>query len=372
MDNVDTLKYTAILSEHVQQLKFLGLINTQDDASSELAGYEISKLLNEQRKLESSYADLIQRRSTLVGIANKKNLLLIQKDISEVAKNLKESTKKLVRLFKENPDLESDALKVRKERVELMEDLEKLQKSLLTDSYQEFQGKVMSELENQDLLRKYTNKEKKLVTDIKKIQAERNLEQKEYQNEINERQKTIQSHKEKLIYKTNRAEIKKKYDKKEAKANEGTSQRIYDYSLKELEGEIDRLRNKISTENLVHEHLKDYLRRKNKEITDKADEWSRKNEDNRNKMDDEKEKLTKQRDQDMEKLEKLRKRFADEQFENLMKEQEEIKKSDDAKKKEEHLKRMDNAIKYIQNAFNEWIEAGGGKKRPKKKAVKKK
>lgn len=37
--------------------------------------------------------------------------------IVDVAQNLKESTKKLCRLFKENPDLESDALKVKKDRI---------------------------------------------------------------------------------------------------------------------------------------------------------------------------------------------------------------------------------------------------------------
>jgi hypothetical protein len=53
---------------------FLGNINIQDEASSELAGFEISKLLSSQRQLESQYAELIQTRSTLTGIANKNKL----------------------------------------------------------------------------------------------------------------------------------------------------------------------------------------------------------------------------------------------------------------------------------------------------------
>jgi len=44
----------------------------------------------------------------LVGITHKPELLVTQDKIRTVAKNLKESTKKLCRLFKENPDLAKD------------------------------------------------------------------------------------------------------------------------------------------------------------------------------------------------------------------------------------------------------------------------
>ena len=56
MDPVDQLKFMLTLSEHLKKLMLLGLLNTKDDSSSELAGFEISKLLTEQRKLENNYA----------------------------------------------------------------------------------------------------------------------------------------------------------------------------------------------------------------------------------------------------------------------------------------------------------------------------
>ena len=46
--------------------------------------------------------------------------------IHEVAQSLKDSTKKLCRLFKENPDIKKDAIKVQDEHRQLVEILENL------------------------------------------------------------------------------------------------------------------------------------------------------------------------------------------------------------------------------------------------------
>ncbi len=162
MDPVDQIKFTNTLNEHLKKLIFLGLL-AKDDSSSELAGFEISKLLTEQRKLEKSYADLVQIRGTLTGLSNKSRLLEIQKEISEVSKKLKESTKKLCRLFKENPDLDSDAAKVSKERRDLINDLEELISCIQNHSYAKFQNKIFEELGNQDMLRKLTHEEQRLT-----------------------------------------------------------------------------------------------------------------------------------------------------------------------------------------------------------------
>jgi len=44
----------------------------QDDISSELAGFEISKLLKDQENNELKYAELVKRRTSLTGIMHKK------------------------------------------------------------------------------------------------------------------------------------------------------------------------------------------------------------------------------------------------------------------------------------------------------------
>ena len=70
-----------------------------------MAGFEISKLLKEQETNEQKYSELVKRRTTLIGIVNKKELEEVELEIASITAILKESTKKLCKIFKENPDL---------------------------------------------------------------------------------------------------------------------------------------------------------------------------------------------------------------------------------------------------------------------------
>ena len=98
-------KILALLGEGQKKLSLLDKMNIMDDNSSELAGFEINKLLREQAKLEKTYKGLVSSRGNLKGLSNKKKLNQIQREIEDVARSLKENTKKLCRLFKENKNI---------------------------------------------------------------------------------------------------------------------------------------------------------------------------------------------------------------------------------------------------------------------------
>ena len=370
MDPVDQLKFMLTLNEHLKKLMLLGLLNVKDDSSSELAGFEISKLLTEQRKLENNYAELVKVRATLTGISNKRKMLEIQKEIMDVSKKLKESTKKLCRLFKENPDLESDAMKVGKERKDLINDLEELISCIQNHSYVKFENKIFSELGDQDMLRKLTSDEQKLTQEIKSLQTQRAQEQKEYQNEITEKQASIQTLKEKLVYKTERADITKKYGDKEYKAKEGTESRIYEYKQKELKDAIENINNKTTTENLVHGQLKEFILKKTETIKKKADERNKLYDSKKMEMEERKEKLLELKGKNLERLEKLRNDFEIEKKLQREKEAEEKRKIEEDKENQLKMLKLENAIKLIQMEYQAWIDVGGNKKKNKKKKKK--
>jgi hypothetical protein len=48
MNLVDNFKLRAIIKESITSFRFLDSVKVQDDISSELAGFEISKLLKNQ------------------------------------------------------------------------------------------------------------------------------------------------------------------------------------------------------------------------------------------------------------------------------------------------------------------------------------
>lgn len=70
-----------------------------------------------------------------------------QNQIQKNAKNLKESTKKLCRLFKENPNLEGDAIKVKNDRADLVIQLEKLIESIYKQDTYKTQASIIQELQ---------------------------------------------------------------------------------------------------------------------------------------------------------------------------------------------------------------------------------
>lgn len=122
---IDCFKVGFLVQEAIDKIAFLSMISKKEDNSSELAGFEINKLLNEQARLEKLYADLIKQRSRLKGIALREDHKKVEEEIYNISKKLKESTKKLCRLFKENTNLDDDARKVKRERVDLLNMLEK-------------------------------------------------------------------------------------------------------------------------------------------------------------------------------------------------------------------------------------------------------
>jgi len=78
---IDCFKVGFLVQEAIEKIAFLSMISKKEDNSSELAGFEINKLLNEQARLEKLYADLIKRRSKLKGIALREDHKKVEEEI---------------------------------------------------------------------------------------------------------------------------------------------------------------------------------------------------------------------------------------------------------------------------------------------------
>ena len=76
-------------------------------------------------------------------------------------------------MFKENPDLEADSLKVTRERRMLIIKLEELMEFIKVNSTNKFMTFITHELESQDQMRRLLEKDKNLNIEIKKLQQEK-------------------------------------------------------------------------------------------------------------------------------------------------------------------------------------------------------
>ncbi len=203
------------------------------------------------------------------------------------------------------------------------------------------------------------------------MQAQRAQEQKEYQTEITEKQTTIQALKERLVWKTDRSNIITKYREKEAKANEGTQGRLFDYKHKDIRDEIEKLQTKINTEKLVHNQLKEFTLKTIDSLQKQGDEMSKRHDAKKQEFDEERDKLIEIKTKNLEKLEKLRNEFENEKALIREKEEEEKNKLIEEEENKKKMTLLGNAINLIQYEYEEWIKSGG-KKPPKRNKLKKK
>lgn len=367
---MDYNKMFWLVEEAITKLQFLGVIKKEDDASSELAGYEINKLLTKQSELEQQYAQLLQIRTTLKGISNKRKLGEVEGQIKSVSEELKDSTKKLGRLFRENPDLASDAREIDKDRTDLIMKLDSLSALAQANSMVQIQQELISEMEEQDNLRKMIKWEKELTAQIKALHNDWKNENAEYQAEINEKQNSIQRQKEKLVKAETKAAIDAKYRKKELAAEAQKDTRIYQQTLNNLEQDKSNFEEKMKTEELVFKKIKEFTVQKEQEIIGEGNAWKIKLE----KETEKKEKFiadeTNKRDHLLKEIEKVEKKLAQAREFQEMKEKKEIEKEEEKKKKRAADDALEDAIKKIQEQYNAWKEAGGVIKKKKKKKKK--
>jgi hypothetical protein len=374
--SLDGYKLSWLLQEAIEKFRFVACINKEDETSSELAGYEINKLLNEEINLEERYAELLKVRGTLKGISNKRKLEEIQKEVEEVAHALKESTKKLGRLFRENPDLKKEAEKVANERIHLVTKTMSVFSSLqlATPTFTPCQAELIAELDDQDSLRQRILKEKGLLSDIKQLHALLKNEEQAYQNEVQEKQANVQTRKESLEKGRTDAEIEVTNLKAEVDADKGTKKRLFDLRITNLDQQIEKIKERKAVETQVFHKIAVFLKEKENQKKEEIQEWSTKLEETRAKKEDEISRLNDLKTKAQDDLKKLKEEYESRNGMRLEKEEKQLERDADKKLRREEEEKLDEAVKKIQENYRAWKEAGGVVKKPKKgkkKAAKK-
>ena len=117
---------------------------------------------------------LIEKRKRLKGFSNKDKLLDTQNEIQDRARKIKESTKKICRLFKDNKNVQNT--EKTKQDMDFIKSLFDTMNEDLTDahSFKAFNDEVFSNLEAQDALRNKQQYEKELNKQIKEVKQKYN------------------------------------------------------------------------------------------------------------------------------------------------------------------------------------------------------
>lgn len=364
---IDSFKLEFLLEDAVTKIAFLGKINESEDNSSELAGFEINKLLKEQTKLEQDYASLIKQRSQLKGISNREEHKRVEEKITNVSRSLKENTKKLCRLFKENTNLDNDSKKVGKEREELITVLGSLLQNIDRNTVDQFIEGINKELEEENKLGDNLRIEKDLATKIKDLKQKIAEETKEFEDIRKEKKNMIHQLREEVTKAQTESAAKLSYEKKVSETKVATAIRINNQKFKTKQKEQEQINQLFLREKEVFSKLESFFKDETKHFEDKIAKM----------------KGHKEKQKDIIKRERLRLEVETKKaqiiIENLSKELEKDKaaqRSEEERilkllkdKEEEDLrnKMVDDKMKVIQQQFEEWMRLVGPKSKPKPK-----
>ena len=283
----EAFRVQVLLRDEIKKLSFLASVSQilkgkQSNVSevSELMGDEISRIIAEQRKLEHKYAELVAQRATLTGIHNKAKHTAVAEEIQEVAIGLRENTKNLTRVLKDNPNIQGNLSKIQNDRNQFINYIDGFINDLHNLNTESFNNIILTEVERQNSLSKKRQKEKETALHAKQLQADCVLEKEEYQKEEKEALAQIQNLKESLLEAKTDQSIRLSYEEADFGAAEEKEQRENKTAEKQLEDKIKDLHRRKRLELKVHQKINDFIDLKKQKILTENTEWmNRENED---------------------------------------------------------------------------------------------
>lgn len=382
LSQVNSYRIVAILEDTLEKLGFLSSITpdvlAHREELSEFVGDEISRVIEEQRRLESRYEELIAMRGSLKGLANKSKYKQNQNDIQEVSRALRESTKNLCRNLKDNPNVTGNLLKIQDERNNL--------ENLIHKTVNEIrENKTFSILENyvreteqeQERLNQVIEKEKETATAVQELEEELAEEKKEHEKEDSERKALIAQLKEELQTIRSTLAFKIEYSRKEALAKIKSTSRTYEYSENELSKKIESLKRKKMMEEEVHQSTMEFYTQRQETMLEQAAEWSDRYIADMDELETQLNELTEIREKDRERLNQLQERWDRQVAEEEAKIEEERRQKELEELRIKEEEDMKKAAITIQRKFKQHLLANppapakGGKGKKGKKGKKK-
>jgi len=260
---VEAAQVQAILRNALEKLSLASVITVDaDEQAAELSrsvGDEISRVIHEQRQLEQRFEVLISQRGILKAMPNKTKYKENQKELHEVANQLRQSTKLLCRNLKENPNVAGNMLKIQTERMQLQTLLSTCVVELEDCSYETLVKKVEEEEAREKLIAQTIERERAATQAVKLLKVQLKEEKTAHDEEMADKKKILTVLKDELKELKYKTSTEQKYKEKEFNADSQCTRRCQSTITHNLEAEIDRLRAIIEIEKQVHAATLEFL-----------------------------------------------------------------------------------------------------------------
>eukprot|EP01086_Lenisia_limosa_P013554 TRINITY_DN42799_c0_g1_i1.p1 TRINITY_DN42799_c0_g1~~TRINITY_DN42799_c0_g1_i1.p1 ORF type:complete len:377 (-),score=88.43 TRINITY_DN42799_c0_g1_i1:9-1043(-) len=303
-----------------------------------MVGEEISSIIAAQRDLEARYESLLKQRNSLKALSNKTRYKENQKEIEEVARELRHSTKALCRNLKENPNVAENLLRIQTERSSLQATLSKTLRELKDQHFRTVRSMVLEHHLREATLAETTKREKEASAAVKRLARELQEEHTNRSREAAKSSEEIATLKEELADIKARAMVESRYMRREAEAKHKASRRQFQSSEKTVSADLQHLDHEMAAEKRVNSEVTSYLSRKQELLRQDIQGWIEVYDRDTEAMDKKLETLKTNRSNDLNRLADLTEKFrqceefvlAERKYQAIMKENEEEEKREHA------------------------------------------
>jgi len=268
----------AILRNALEKLSLASVITVDvDEQAAELSrsvGDEISRVIREQRQLEQRFEVLISQRGILKAMPNKTKYKENQKELHEVANQLRQSTKLLCRNLKDNPNVAGNMLKIQTERMQLQSLLSTCVVELGDCSYDTLVKTVEDEEAREKLIAQTIERERAATQAVKLLKVQLKEEKTAHDEEMADKKKVLTVLKDELKELKHKTSAEQKYREKEFCADSGCLRICHSTIIHNLEIEIGSLRSVIEIERQVHAATVAFLNKKLGHLQEMHAHWN--------------------------------------------------------------------------------------------------
>ncbi|KAI8614734.1 hypothetical protein BC830DRAFT_1161469 [Chytriomyces sp. MP71] len=298
--------FIAIFEDALEQLAVLGDIS-QDVSKGDTKplGEEITRILRDQKTLETRFQDLVTDQEKLKGLPNKTKFKENQMAIMDVTNELQQSTHVLAKNLKSHPSVAQNLVKIHNEQSSLQALMSRTIRELRENKFDSLSNAVEEEKRKKNTLQNTINREKEASELQRGLQKELGNERRLLEEEVNDRNQVIQQLKD-TIQEINRlTNSEQKYIKKETKAHEMSVKQRCQIRETELLEERTLKFKQLELEQRAYEQIVDFLSRQRKGLESQIQEWMTKYEEDTEAKANELETLKQKRTADLDKFEEL-------------------------------------------------------------------
>ncbi|KAH0789051.1 IQ motif, EF-hand binding site [Histomonas meleagridis] len=250
---------------------------TQRDELSNILGDTVSQLIDEQKKKELHYEQLIKQRSELKSLSNKTRYKQNQEEIEKQARELQDLTRDLCRRLRESPNVSENLLKIQNERSALISLFEAFREDLLQNkSFQWIAQWTNDRKSKYETMMQIIQTDKQMQKQIEDLSTSIQKTEQDMKTRIESLDTQIKEQKEQLIQIQSHNDAEKAQRDDERNAHLAAVAKMNQLSQSALTKQMRDAKMMLENEHRVHSETLAYFNRRRTKISEMSQEWQQK------------------------------------------------------------------------------------------------